>query len=137
MVDRFVRRRIRASFYADFASVVLVDPLIFCSRMDAQKFKKELDKYSTVKRADWVRPRHANNRGHKTQPVPREPTNAVISSLEKENDFFTLVDKASSKLLDRKTHTKFMSALRTEQSQISRIVNLEILEDFAAKELQA
>ena len=55
----------------------------------------------------------------------------VIKTLEQEADFWTLVDLASGKILDRNDHTKFMRELRKEHSQIHRLVNLEILEDFA------
>lgn len=89
-----------------------------------------------VKRSDWVRPRVANARGFQKSAVPREPTNVVMKTLEQENDFWTLADRASSKLLDRSAHNKFMSALKNEQSKITRVVNLEILEEFAAKEVE-
>ena len=50
-------------------------------------------------------------------------------------DWLSLIETASKKIIDRGAHAKFMTELRKEHARVGRLVNLEILEEFASKEL--
>ena len=52
---------------------------------------------------------------------------------EKEDDFWALMDKSSAKILTATEHVRFMGELKKEQRRLRAHVNLDILEDFAAK----
>ena len=104
--------------------------------MNADHFKKELEKYSVVRSSNYVKVRSGSRpKEYKSEPVKSQPSQ-VIKTLEQEKDFWDLVNIASKKIITNKQqHAKFMQALANEHSGVSRLVNLEILEEFSTKEL--
>jgi len=54
-------------------------------------------------------------------------------NLDAEDNFWTLMDKSSSKILSAPEHVRFMAELKLEQKRLRAHVNLDILEEFASK----
>ena len=103
--------------------------------MNPSEFKRELEKYPVVRRADYMRPRNTRDKSLHKSELPKQNTNQVMKSLEEQRDWLSLIETASKKIIDRGAHAKFMTELRKEHARVGRLVNLEILEEFASKEL--
>ena len=105
--------------------------------MNAEVFKKELEKYSVVRRSDYCKSRSSSSRPvHKIEPLKAQDNQAAkVLAAAADLDFRTMVDKGSKKILDRQEQVKFIVELNKILRKIHRLVNLEILEDLAKEDV--
>lgn len=66
-------------------------------------------------------------------PKPDDSRLVKVVTAAAEDDFWTLMDKSSAKILNAAEHIRFMSELKKEQRRVRTHVNLDILEKYASK----
>ena len=104
--------------------------------MDDRQFQEEIGKYKIIRRADHYKPR-STGAVMKASATKDDRSSSAPSSQAKKSadipepsDFWAAIRMSMSSTLSESELNTFMIALRQEQSQVAKKVNLDDLEEM-------